>query len=116
MAENFGQEETIQACRDCFKALGGDVMSETNLPVAKECAAQYWPSLTEGCSDQIAQVSSSLIYLISDFYSASDWLFSSPQTTPRLAGSHQGAQRLKLNRSRTCPFQTPECVSLSAAV
>ena len=56
MAENFGQEDTIQACRDCFKALGGDVMSETNLPVAKECAAQYWPGLTQACADQIAQL------------------------------------------------------------
>merc|ERR1719330_1816503 len=52
MAENFGQDDKIQECRDCFKALGKDVMSETNLPKAKECAAQHWPSLTEACTDQ----------------------------------------------------------------
>merc|ERR1712032_122116 len=34
MAENFGQDDKIQECRDCFKALGKDVMSETNLPKA----------------------------------------------------------------------------------
>ena len=56
MAENFGQDDKIQECRDCFKALGKDVMSETNLPKAKECAAQYWPSLSEACADQISEV------------------------------------------------------------
>merc|ERR1711971_1141863 len=40
MAENFGQDDKIQECRDCFKALGKDVMSETNLPKAKDCADQ----------------------------------------------------------------------------
>merc|ERR1711971_961652 len=57
MAENFGQDDKIQECRDCFKALGKDVMSETNLPKAKECAAQYWPSLSEACADQISELS-----------------------------------------------------------
>merc|ERR1712032_1753836 len=40
MAENFGQDDKIQECRDCFKALGKDVMSETNLPKAKECGQE----------------------------------------------------------------------------
>ena len=38
---------------------------------AKECAAQYWPSLSQACSDQIAQVK-----LFTDLNLASDLLLS----------------------------------------
>merc|ERR1711935_512177 len=43
LVENWGQEEKIKACRDCFDTLGEDVLSATNLPIAKQCTQDYLP-------------------------------------------------------------------------
>merc|ERR1719288_64632 len=57
MAENWKSGEAqIQACRDCFKAIGGDYLSETGLAAAKECTASYLPMENEACATQIAAV------------------------------------------------------------
>merc|ERR1712227_502838 len=57
MAENWKLGEAqIQACRDCFKAIGGDYLSETGLAAAKECTASYLPMENEACATQIAAV------------------------------------------------------------
>jgi len=54
MAENFGQEDRIQECRDCFKNLEGEFMSAGWITAAKQCAADYWPQLVQECSTEIA--------------------------------------------------------------
>jgi len=56
MAENYNEgEEKIQECRDCFKNIG-DVMSETGLSAAKQCAESFLPMVNEACSTQISQL------------------------------------------------------------
>ena len=40
MAENFGQEDRIQECRDCFKNLEGDFMSAGWITAAKQVNTQ----------------------------------------------------------------------------
>jgi len=54
MAENFGQDDRIQECRDCFKNLEGEFMSAGWITAAKQCAADYWPQLVQECSTEIA--------------------------------------------------------------
>merc|ERR1712106_369406 len=54
LLENWGQEEKIKACRDCFDALGEDVLSGINLPIAKQCTRDYLPMQYAACETDIA--------------------------------------------------------------
>merc|ERR1711976_768203 len=57
MAENYeAGEEQIAACRDCFKVIGEDLLTETGLAAAKECSAKYLPLEMEACADVVAQL------------------------------------------------------------
>merc|ERR1711892_1563335 len=54
LVENWGQEARIKACRDCFDALGEDVFSATNLPIAKQCTQDYLPVQYAACETDIS--------------------------------------------------------------
>jgi len=54
LVENWGQETKIQECRDCFGSIGEDVLSETNLPIAKQCTQDYLPMQYAACESEIA--------------------------------------------------------------
>ena len=47
MAENFGQDDRIQECRDCFKNLEGEFMSAGWITAAKQVNTQL--SLVHTC-------------------------------------------------------------------
>merc|ERR1712106_1089507 len=51
LVENWGQEARIKACRDCLNALGEDVFSATNLPIAKQCTQDYLPMQYAACEN-----------------------------------------------------------------
>jgi len=53
LVEHWGQEEKIQACRNCFDAIGEDVLSATNLPIAKQCTKDHLPMQYSACETQI---------------------------------------------------------------
>jgi len=59
MAESFWSgkgEENIEACRECFKNVGKNPLSEEGLPKAKECTQQYLPKENEACASLIAEL------------------------------------------------------------
>merc|ERR1712241_614927 len=59
MAESYWSgkgEDTIKACRDCFKNVGKNPLSEEGLPKAKECTRQYLPKENEACATLIAEL------------------------------------------------------------
>jgi len=51
--ENWGNEDKITACRDCFKEVGDNPLSETGLPKAKACVQDHLPTEYEGCIKEI---------------------------------------------------------------
>ena len=58
MAENYAAgEQQIAACRDCFKVIGDDLLTESGLAAAKECSAKYLPLEMEACADVVEQLS-----------------------------------------------------------
>lgn len=52
-AENFGNNQTIDACIDCFSA-EMDFSSQSGLDAAKVCATQYWPKGVAACATEIS--------------------------------------------------------------
>jgi len=57
MAENYKEgEETIQACRECFKKVGKNPLSEQGLPKAKECTKQFLKIENEACASLISEL------------------------------------------------------------
>merc|ERR1712110_1347066 len=59
MAESFWSgkgEDNIEACRECFKNVGNNPLSEEGLPKAKECTQQYLPKENEACASLIAEL------------------------------------------------------------
>merc|ERR1711997_102172 len=59
MAESYWSgkgEDTIKACRECFKNVGKNPLSEEGLPKAKECTRQYLPKENEACASLIAEL------------------------------------------------------------
>jgi len=59
MAESYWSgngEETIQACRKCFKEVGKNPLSEEGLPKAKKCTEQFLPKENEACASLIAEL------------------------------------------------------------
>jgi len=59
MAENWAAGEArIQACRDCFTAVG-DLATQAGLQAAKQCAAAHWPASVAGCQDEVSALSTS---------------------------------------------------------
>jgi len=58
MAESYWSgkgEDTIKACRECFKGVGNP-LSEEGLPKAKECTRQFLPKENEACASLIAEL------------------------------------------------------------
>jgi len=59
MAESYWSgkgEDTIKACRECFKDVGKNPLSEEGLPKAKECTRQYLPKENEACASLISEL------------------------------------------------------------
>ena len=59
MAESYWSgkgEDTIKACRECFKDVGKNPLSEEGLPKAKECTKQFLPKENEACASLIAEL------------------------------------------------------------
>merc|ERR550539_696539 len=52
-AENFGNNQTIKDCIDCFSA-EMDFSSQAGLDAAKACATQYWPKGVAACGTEIS--------------------------------------------------------------
>merc|ERR1712226_1147007 len=52
-AENFGNNQTIKDCIDCFST-EMDFSSQTGLDAAKACATQYWPKGVAACGTEIS--------------------------------------------------------------
>ena len=59
MAESYWSgkgEDTIKACRECFKGVGKNPLSEEGLPKAKQCTEQFLPIENEACASLIAEL------------------------------------------------------------
>merc|ERR1712130_1016633 len=52
-AENFGNNQTIKDCIECFSA-EMDFTSQSGLDAAKACATQYWPKGVAACGTEIS--------------------------------------------------------------
>merc|ERR1712001_522098 len=52
-AENFGNNQTIKDCIDCFSA-EMDFSSQAGLDAAKACATQFWPKGVAACPTEIS--------------------------------------------------------------
>ena len=52
-AENFGNNQTIKSCIECFSA-EMDFTRQSGLDAAKTCATQYWPKGVAACGTEIS--------------------------------------------------------------
>ena len=52
-AENFGNNQTIKECLECFSA-EMDFSSQGGLDAAKACASQFWPKGVAACGTEIS--------------------------------------------------------------
>merc|ERR1711963_1383017 len=55
-AENFGNNQTIKECLECFSA-EMDFSSQGGLDAAKACASQFWPKGVAACGTEISAIS-----------------------------------------------------------
>merc|ERR1719328_1035502 len=106
MAENWkAGEAQIQACRDCFKAIGGDYLSETGLAAAKECTASYLPMENEACATEIAAVTAGNTEQLEDIIECFDETLET-KNYERCLNDAQGSSEEKLTSGALCVLES----------
>merc|ERR1719328_853751 len=106
MAENWKSGEAqIQACRDCFKAIGGDYLSETGLAAAKECTASYLPMENEACATEIAAVTAGNTEQLEDIIECFDETLET-KNYERCLNDAQGTSEEKLTDGALCVLES----------
>jgi len=106
MAENWKEGEAqIQACRDCFKAIGGDYLSETGLAAAKECTASYLPMENEACASEIAAVTAGNAEQLGDIIECFDETLET-KNYERCLNDAQGTSEEKLTSGALCVLES----------
>jgi len=107
MAENWkAGEEQIQACRDCFKAIGGDYLSETGLAAAKECTASYLPMENEACAAEIAAVTAGNTEQLEDIIECFDETLETKNYERCLNEAEEGTSEEKLTSGALCVLES----------
>jgi len=98
-------EAQIQACRDCFKAIGGDYLSETGLAAAKECTASYLPMENEACATEIAAVTAGNTEQLEDIIECFDETLET-KNYERCLNDAQGSSEEKLTSGALCVLES----------
>merc|ERR1712227_863797 len=107
MAENWKSGEAqIQACRDCFKAIGGDYLSETGLAAAKECTASYLPMENEACAAEIAAVTAGNTEQLEDIIECFDETLETKNYERCLNEAEEGTSEEKLTSGALCVLKS----------